>query len=72
VGWGLAVLAWAAASDARPLLAVISLLVAATLRCIYVVTTSSGTGRSTFWSAWFFAVAAAAELAWIVARWPHL
>jgi len=72
VGWGLAVLAWAAASDARPLLALLSLLAAATLRCVYVVTSSSGTGRSTFWSAWFFAVAAAAELAWLVARAPHL
>jgi hypothetical protein len=64
----LALIAWAVASDARPLLAVLSVGAAVVIRTVYVVTTSWGKGRSVFWSPWFFAVAAACELAWLAAR----
>jgi hypothetical protein len=65
LGWGLSVVAWAAASDARPLLALLSVAAAAVIRCLYVVVTGWGKGRSTFWSPWFFAVAAGCELVWL-------
>ena len=56
-------LAWAVASDGRPLLALLSVVVAATVRYAYVVLIAAG--RAVFWSAWFFAVAACCELAWL-------
>ena|ERR1700722_643097 len=64
-GWAGSVLCWAVASDARPLVAVLSVLAAAVVRGIYVVA-GWGAGRSVFWSAWFFAVAAVCELVWLV------
>ena len=64
VGWGLSVLAWAVASDGRPLLALFSVVGAAAIRYAYVVLIA--TGRAVFWSAWFFAVAALCEVAWLV------
>jgi hypothetical protein len=66
VGWGLSVVLWAIASEARPLLALLSALTAAAIRGVYVITTSSGPGRSVFWSPWFFAVAALCELVWLI------
>jgi hypothetical protein len=71
IGWGLSVIVWAIASDARPLLAVLSLLSAAALRGVYVVTTRSGPRRYVIWSPWFFAVAALCELAWLIWRSQH-
>ena len=65
LGWALGVIAWAIASDARPLLALLSLVAAAVIRGVYVITTRWGTGRSVFASAWFFAVAALCELVWL-------
>jgi hypothetical protein len=65
-GWALSILLWAVASDARPLVALLSLLAAASIRCVYVVLISWGKGRSVFWSAWFFTVAAGCELAWLI------
>ena len=62
----LSVLVWAIASDARLLLALLSVLAAAVIRCVYVVTVNTGKARSVFWSPWFFAVAAACELAWLL------
>jgi hypothetical protein len=59
------VLLWAVASDARPLLALLSVLAAAAIRGVYVITT--GPGRSVFWSPWFFAVAALGEVVWLIA-----
>ena len=56
VGWALSVLLWAIASDARPVLALL---------------TRSGIGRSVFWSPWFFAVAALCELAWLFVLSSH-
>lgn len=67
LGFALGVLAWAIASDARPLLALLSLVAAALIRGVYVITTRWGTGRSVFASAWFFAVAALCELVWLAA-----
>jgi hypothetical protein len=67
-GWAISVIAWAAASEARPLLAFLSVAAAAGLRCLYVVVTGWGKSRSTFWSPWFFVVAAGCELVWIAAR----
>jgi hypothetical protein len=64
-GWALAVVLWGVASDARPLLAVLSLLAAMALRGAYVIT-GLGKGRSIFWSSWFFAVAALCEIVWLV------
>ena len=66
-GWAVGIAAWAICSDGRVLLAAASLAVALLLRVGYVVLATSG-GRATFWSAWFFYVAAAAELAWLIAR----
>jgi hypothetical protein len=63
-GWALSVLAWAIASDGRPLLALLSLVAAAAIRCAYVVLIAAG--RAVFWSAWFFAVAAVCELVWLL------
>ena len=66
LGWLLSVALWALASDGRPLVALLSLGAAVVIRCVYVVMTRRGTGRSVFWSAWFFAVAAVCEVAWLV------
>jgi hypothetical protein len=65
LGWALALVAWAIASDARPLLLLLSVLAAAVIRTVYVVTTSWGKGRSVVWSPWFFAVAAVCEIIWL-------
>jgi Na+/melibiose symporter-like transporter len=65
LGWVLGVIAWLLATDARPWLALFSLLAAVVIRAIYVITTPWGRGRSVFWSAWFFVVAAACELVWL-------
>jgi hypothetical protein len=62
------VIVWVAASDARPLLALVSILAAFAIRGISVIVTRTGTGRSVFWSPWFFAVAAFCELVWLIAR----
>ena len=67
-GWLLSIILWAAASDARPLLAGLSLVAALGVRAVYVTVIGWGRGRSTFWSAWFFAVAAVCELGWLIAR----
>jgi hypothetical protein len=64
VGWGASVLIWAVAADGRPLLALFSVIVAAVVRYGYVVLFTAG--RAVFWSAWFFAVAALVEVAWLV------
>jgi hypothetical protein len=72
VGWALSALLWAAASDARPVLALLSLLAALTIRCVYVVMTRVGIGRSVFWSPWFFAVAALCELVWLFVHSSHV
>ena len=64
LGWALAVVAWAVASDARPLLALLSVVAAAAIRCVYVITTGWGKGRSVFGSSWFFAVAPLCEIVW--------
>jgi hypothetical protein len=66
LGWALGVLLWAVASDARPLVALLSLLAALVLRGGYVIV-GWGKGRSIFWSPWFFAVAAVCEVAWLIA-----
>ncbi len=63
-GWGLSVLVWAVASDGRPLLALVSVVAAAAIRCAYVVLIAAG--RAVFWSAWFFAVAAGFEVVWLL------
>jgi len=63
-GWAVSVLIWGAASDGRPLLALVTLLAAAAIRCAYVVLIAAG--RAVFWSPWFFGVAALCELAWLV------
>ena len=68
LGWSLSVLVWAIASDARPVLAGLSVLAAVIIRGAYVIATSQGKGRFVFWSAWFFAVAALCEIIWRVAR----
>lgn len=68
LGWALAVVAWAIASDARPLLALLSVVAAAAIRGVYVIMTSWGKGRSVFASAWFFAVAALCEIVWLLAN----
>jgi hypothetical protein len=68
LGWVLALITWAVASGARPILAVLSVVAAVVIRTVYVVTTSWGKGRSVFWSSWFFAVAAVCEIAWLAAR----
>jgi hypothetical protein len=65
LGWALAFVAWAVASDARPLLALLSVVAAAAIRGVYVITTRWGKGRSGFASSWFFAVAALCEIAWL-------
>ena len=65
VGWGLSLVVWAIASDARPLLALLSVLIALALRGVYVIISSSGPDRSVFWSPWFFAVAALCEVIWL-------
>jgi hypothetical protein len=65
IGWILGLLVWAVASDARPLLALLSLVAAASIRGTYVICTSWGKGRSVFWSSWFFAVAALCEVLWL-------
>jgi hypothetical protein len=67
LGWIVAVIAWAIASEGRPLLALLSVLAAVLIRCVYVVLTPWGRGRSVFWSSWFFAVAAACEVVWLIA-----
>jgi len=72
VGWVLSVLFWALASDARPLLALFSVLAAVAIRTVYVAITPWGTGRSLFYSAWFFAVAGLCELAWLIGRSAHV
>ncbi|HWB23104.1 MAG TPA: hypothetical protein VG652_09480 [Gaiellaceae bacterium] len=66
LGWLVSVALWAIASDGRPVLALLSVLAAMVIRCVYVVMTRWGTGRSTFWSSWFFVVAAACEVAWLI------
>ena len=71
IGWGLSVVLWAVASDARPLLALLSALTAAAIRVLYLVTASSGSRRSVFWSPWFFAVAALCELVWLTGLSNH-
>lgn len=68
LGWLVSVALWVLASDGRPVLALLSVLAAAVIRCVYVVMTRLGTGRSVFWSAWFFAVAAGCEVVWLIAR----
>jgi hypothetical protein len=68
LGAALAVVGWAIASDARPLLALFSLLAAVAIRTVYVIMTRAGRGLSVFWSAWFFAIAALCELAWLALR----
>jgi hypothetical protein len=65
-GWIFSVALWLIASDGRPLLALLSVVAAIVIRCVYVVMTRLGTGRSTFWSSWFFVVAAACEAAWLI------
>jgi hypothetical protein len=65
-GWLLSVALWVVASDGRPLLALLGVAAAIVIRCVYVVMTRLGTGRSVFWSSWFFAVAAACEVAWLI------
>jgi hypothetical protein len=67
LGWVVSVALWVIASDGRPVLALLSVLAAVVIRCIYVVMTGWGTGRSTFWSSWFFAVAAGCEVIWLIA-----
>ena len=57
---------WAIASDARPLLALLSLLAAWLIRVAYVLATRLGHGRAVLWSAWFFVIAAICELAWLL------
>ena len=71
VGWGLSVVLWAVASDARPLLALLSMLPALAIRGAYIIVSSSGPDRSAFWSPWFFAVAALCELVWLFALSNH-
>ena len=70
--WSVSVVFWAIASDARPLLALLSLIAAWLIRVAYVVTTRSGNGRAVLWSAWFFAIAAICELAWLLERSTYL
>jgi hypothetical protein len=65
LGWALALVVWAVASDARPWLALLSVLAALVMRSVYVTATSWGKGRSVFWSSWFFAVAAFCEIVWL-------
>jgi hypothetical protein len=65
LGWGLSILAWLLASDARPLLALVSFLAAVAIRTAWVVLSPWGRGRSVFWSAWFFGVAALCEVVWL-------
>jgi len=67
-GWALSVLLWAVASDARPLLALLSVLAALAIRGLSVIVTRSETGRSVFWSPWFFAIAGLCELVWLIAH----
>ena len=59
-------LIWAIASDGQPLLALLSVLAAAVIRTVHVVVIGWGSGRNVFWSAWFFAIAALCEFAWLV------
>jgi hypothetical protein len=68
LGWTVSVLLWAIASDARPVLAILSVFAAVVIRGLYVIGTSWGRGRFVFRSPWFFAVAALCELIWRVAR----
>jgi hypothetical protein len=68
LGWMVTLIAWAVASDARPFLALLSVVAAVVIRTAYVVATSWGKGRSVFWSSWFFAVAAVCEIAWLAVR----
>jgi hypothetical protein len=65
LGWVLALVVWAVASDARPWLALLSVLAAVVVRTVYVTVTSWGKGRSVVWSSWFFAVAAFSEVVWL-------
>jgi hypothetical protein len=65
LGWLLALVVWAVASDGRPLLALLSVVAAVVIRTVYVVMASWGKGRSVFWSSWFFAVAALCEIVWL-------
>src|SRR5471030_1480919 len=65
LGWLISTVLWVIASDGRPLLALLSVAAAVVIRCVYVVMTRLGTGRSVFWSAWFFVVAAVCEIAWL-------
>ena len=65
LGWLASVVAWAIASEARPLPAVLSVVAAAGIRGVYVITTPWGKGRSVFGSSWFFAVAALCEVVWL-------
>lgn len=71
LGWTVSVLVWVIASDARPLLALLSVLAAAVIRGTYVITMGFELGRSVFWSSWFFVVAALCELAWLAFRSFH-
>ena len=61
-------LVWAVASDARPVLALLSVASAFVIRAVYVITMEWGRGRSVFWSPWFFAVAALCEVGWLLGR----
>ena len=71
LGWALSALLWVIASDARPLLALLSVLAAVAIRTVYVVGMRWGRGRNVFWSPWFFVAAALCELAWLVWRSAH-
>jgi hypothetical protein len=71
LGWGFSVLVWAVASDARPVLALLSVLSAVVIRAVYVITMSWGRGRSVLRSPWFFMVAALCEVAWLLGRSAH-
>lgn len=68
LGWLLGVALWVIASDGRPLVAGLSVLAALVIRAVVVFVVRGGQSFSVFWSAWFFAVAAACELGWFVAR----
>jgi hypothetical protein len=65
-GWLLAVLAWAIASDARVVLAVVAVVIASVVVGAVVITTGYGKGRAVFWSPWLFATAALGEVVWLV------
>ena len=67
-GWLVGVAVWALASDGRVLVAALSVVAALVIRGFFVIVLRGGQSFGVFWSAWFFAVAAACELAWFAAR----